>query len=206
MKKIFLVISLMLVLVSCKNEESKEIILKSDRDLWIGYQGFFLQRELLIYADDSIEEVSLIKKVSDNDEIRIAENNKILFTTKSENVGEYFIEGKIKTNKREFLFNQQIMFLPNWTNNVISYNTESYRTLRLNEKNKIYIHLSVPKKFVTISTDNGTIRETGERMIYEIIPEKTGNCNINIEIDENFSSEISLENQTIQYFVTESNN
>src|SRR5690606_35306052 len=101
---------------------------------------------------------------------------------------------------------QEIMLLPSWTNNVISYNTENHRTLKLNEKNKIYIHLSVPKKFVTISTDNGTISKTEERMIYEIIPNKTGNCNITIEIDKDFSSEISLENQTIQSSVIESNN
>ena len=90
------------------------------------------------------------------------------------------------------------MLLPKWTNNIVSYNTENHRILKLNEKNKIYIHLSAPKKFVTISTDNGTIRETEERMIYEIIPDKTGNCNITIEVDKDFSAEISLENQTIQ--------
>jgi len=205
MKKV-LFISLVLVLFSCKNEEPKEILLKSDRTYWIGHQGLFLERELLVYADDSVESVVLTKKVSENDKIRVVENNKILFTTKSDSIGQHFIEGRIKTNKREFLFKQEIMLLPSWTNNVISYNTENHRTLKLNEKNKIYIHLSVPKKFVTISTDNGTISKTEERMIYEIIPNKTGNCNITIEIDKDFSSEISLENQTIQYSVIESNN
>lgn len=203
MKKIVFVILLILLSVSCKNEQQDEILLKSDRTYWIGHQGFFLERELLVYADDSVESVVLTKKVSENDEIRVVENNKILFTTKSENVGEYFIEGRIKTNKRELLFKQEIMLLPSWTNDIVSYNTENHRTLKLNEKNRIYIHLSVPKKFVTISTDNGTINKTEERMIYEITPEKTGNCNITIEIDKNFSSEISLENQTIQYLVVE---
>lgn len=203
MKKIFFVISLVLLLVSCKNEDQQEILLKSDRAYWIGYQGIFFERELLVYADDSIENVILTKKISENDEIRVIENNKILYTTKSENVGEYFIEGKIKTNKQEFFFKQEIMFLPRWTNDIASYNTENHRTLKLNEKNKIYIRLSVPKKFLTISTDNGTIRETEERMIYEIIPDKIGNCNIAVEVDKDFSVEISLENQTIQYSVVE---
>lgn len=120
----------------------------------------------IIYADDSIENVVLTKQVSENDEIRVIENNKILFITKSDDVGEFFIEGKIKTNKRELLFKQKVMFLPSWTNDIVSYNTENYRILKLNKKNKIYIHLSVPKKYVTTSTDNGTIHETEERMIY----------------------------------------
>lgn len=200
-KKVILFLLFSLFFTSCTKEDQKEILLKSDRTYWIGHQGFFLERELLVYADDSIENVVLTKKVSENDEIRVSENNKILFTTKSDSVGQYFIEGKIKTNKRDFLFKQEIMLLPKWTNNIVSYNTENHRILKLNEKNKIYIHLSAPKKFVTISTDNGTIRETEERMIYEIIPDKTGNCNINIEIDEDFSKETGLNSQTISYSV-----
>lgn len=202
MRKIIF-ISLFFILFSCKKEEQKEITLKSDKTYWIGYQGVDFERELLVYTDDSIENVSLIQNVSENDEIRVVENNKILFITKTENVGEYFIEGKIKTNKREFLFKQQIIFLPNWTNEIISFNTENYRTLKVNEKNRIYIRLSVPPKFVTISTDNGVISKTEERMIYEITPNKIGDCNITIEVDKDFSTEIDFKSQTFQYSVIE---
>jgi|SRR5690554_4937155 len=90
----------------------------------------------IIYADDSIENVVLTKQVSENDEIRVIENNKILFITKSDDVGEFFIEGKIKTNKRELLFKQKVMFLPSWTNDIVSYNTENHRILKLNKKIK----------------------------------------------------------------------
>lgn len=179
----------------------KILFLKAIEIFGLDIKVFYSTR--IIYADDSIENVVLTKQVSENDEIRVIENNKILFITKSDDVGEFFIEGKIKTNKRELLFKQKVMFLPSWTNDIVSYNTENYRILKLNKKNKIYIHLSVPKKYVTTSTDNGTIHETEERMIYEIIPDKTGNCNITIEFDKDFSAEISLENQIIQYSVIE---
>ena len=171
MKKIITTLILLLTLISCKQNSQSEISIISNGTSWVGYKDFYFEKDLIVCGANSESQIILTKKVNETDTIYNGldkHDNHFIYSTRSSESGSFDIQGKIITNGIETVFTKEIIFLPR--SEVVGFNTKNASILKVGVENEIEIVIGVPKKYRTLSTDNGQILEKNNKTI--IIPKR----------------------------------
>ena len=200
MKKQISFIILLLIFNSCNKKTETEITLISNSTTWVGYKDFHFEKELILCGVDSVAQIKLTEKLNENDTIYSGvdnTDNRFVYSTRPKEAGHFEIKGKVLVQGKEIDFLQYIAVL-NKTE-PIGFNTKNAFDLKVGVENEIQIAIGVPKKYRTLKTNNGQIIEQENKTI--IIPERTGNCEI--EIDVKLPSDEPIEFNNVIFNVTE---
>jgi hypothetical protein len=194
------ILILLLILSSCNKKTETEITLISNSTTWVGYKDFHFEKELILCGIDSVAQIKLTKKLNDNDTIYDGvdkTDNRFVYSTRPNEAGYFEIKGKVILQGKEMDFSQNIAILPKAE--PVGFNTKNSSDLKVGVENEIKIVIGVPKKYRTLKTNNGQIIETENKTI--IIPERTGTCEI--EIDVKMPSNEPIEFKNVIFNVTE---
>jgi len=184
-----LTLIILLILSSCNLKKQSEISVISNGTSWVGYKDFYFEKDLVVCGANSESTIILTEKINENDTIYSGldkSDNRFTYATRPKKAGTFKIKGKIITDGIETTFNQEVIILPRME--VVGFNTKQASDLKVGIENEIKIIIGVPKKYRTLSTDNGKIIERNDKTI--IIPERVGACTIKIDVkmpsDEKF--------------------
>ena len=200
MRKLFSCIILFLFLSACNTKKETEVILISNNTTWVGYKDFYFEKELVLCGIDSVAQITLIEKLNQNDTIynRIDNtNNRFVYATRPKETGNFIIRGKVLIQDKEIEFSQSITVLNKAE--PVGFNTKNAFDLKVGVENEIEIVIGVPRKYRTLKTNNGQIIERDNKTI--IIPERIGNCEI--EIDVKLPSDEPIEFENVIFNVVE---
>ena len=195
MKKLLPFIITFLILSSCNKKQQIEINLNSNNTTWLGYKGFHFEKELIFCGIDSVTKIKLTEKLNKNDTIYNGINslgNRFIYTTKPNKTGFFEIKGKIEIQGKEIQFSQNIVVLPK--SEPVGFNTKNAYDLTVGIENEIDIIIGIQKKYRTLKTNNGKIFERNNKTI--IIPERTGKCEIEIDVKLPSDEKIEFKNVT----------
>lgn len=187
------------ILTSCNKKTETEITLISNNTSWVGYEGFYLEKELILCGIQDVAQIELTEKLNDSDTIydRLDKtDNRFIYATRPNRVGGFEIKGNVIINGQKKEFTQNITILPQ--SQPIGFNTKNATELKVGVENEIEIVIGVPKKYMTLKTNNGQIIERENKTI--IIPERTGTCEI--EIDVKLPSDEPFEFKNVNFNVT----
>ncbi|PHR13638.1 MAG: hypothetical protein COA40_03465 [Aequorivita sp.] len=200
MIKLIPILILLLILSSCNKKTENEITLISNSTTWVGYKDFHFEKELILCGIDSVAQIKLTKKLNENDTIYDGvdkTDNRFVYSTRPNEAGYFVIKGKVILQGKEMDFSQNIAILPKAE--PVGFNTKNSSDLKVGVENEIEIVIGVPKKYRTLKTNNGQIIEDKDKTI--IIPERTGICEI--EIDVKLPSDEPIEFNNVTFYVTE---
>ncbi|WP_410004744.1 hypothetical protein [Aequorivita nionensis] len=200
MKKLIPLIFLLLIFNSCNKKTETEITLISNSTTWVGYKDFHFEKELILCGVDSVAQIKLTKKLNENDTIYSGiddSDNRFVYSTRPNEAGYFEIKGKVILQGKEMDFSQNIAILHKAE--PVGFNTKNSSDLKVGVENEIKIIIGVPKIYRTLKTNNGQIIETDNKTI--IIPERTGTCEI--EIDVKLPSDEPIEFSNVIFNVTE---
>ena len=189
MKNLFAALLTLLVLGSCNKTIKTEITLNHNSTNWVGTKDFYFEKELILCGVDSAADIILTKKLNKNDTILNGtdnSNNRFIYSTRPNEAGFFEIQGKVITQGKELNFSQYIRILPKV--DPIGFKSKNATNLKVGVKNEVQI-VCIPKNRI-LKTDNGQIIESDGKII--IIPERTGNCEIEIELENSFDKQIIL--------------
>lgn len=178
---------------SCNSKKEIELKLKSDNTTWFAYKDFYFEKELIICGIDSVSQIKLIEKVSQNDTIYKSDNG-FIYSSRPSEVGHFEIKGKIQTLGTEIDFSQNISVIPQ--NQPIAFNKKNALNLKMGVENEVEIFTGFPKKYQTLKTNNGKIFERNDKTI--IVPDKTGNCDIEIDVSLPSNEKFMFKNVTFK--------
>jgi len=200
MRNNLLTLITLLILSSCNQNKQSEISIISNGTSWVGYKDIYFQKDLIVCGANSESTIILTEKINENDTIYSGINNsdnRFTYATRPKIAGAFKIKGKIITDRIETTFNQEVIILPRME--VVGFNTKQASDIKVGIENEIEIIIGVPKKYRTLSTDNGKIIERNDKII--IIPERVGACRI--KLDVKMPSDEKLEFNDVLFNVTE---
>ena len=182
MKKLIPLIILLLIFNSCNKKTETKITLISNNTNWVGFEGFYLEKELILCGIQDVAQIELTEKLNDNDTIYNGldeTDNRFIYATRPTKVGRFEIKGNVIINGQKKEFSQSITILPKAQ--PIGFKKENATELKVGVENEIEIVIGIPKKYRTLTTDNGKIIERESKTI--IIPERVGQCQIEIKVE-----------------------
>ena len=200
MIKLIPLIFLLLILNSCNKKTETEITLISNSTTWVGYKDFHFEKELILCGVDSAAQIKLTEKLNQTDTIYDGldkTDNRFVYSTRPKEAGHFKIKGIVLIQGKEIDFSQYIAVLNKAE--PVGFNTENAFDLKVGVENEIQIVIGVPKDYRTLKTNNGKIIERENKTI--IIPERTGTCEI--EIDVKLPSDEPIEFDNVIFNVTE---
>jgi|GEM_PF-2835037 len=200
MKKLLPLIILLLIFNSCNKKTETKITLISNNTNWVGYEGFYLEKELILCGIQDVAQIELTEKLNENDTIYDGidkTDNRFIYATRPNRVGGFEIKGNVIINGQKKEFTQNITILPK--SQPVGFKTENATELKIGVENEIEIVIGIPKKYRTLTTDNGKIIEQKNRTI--IIPERVGQCQIEIKVE--LPSNEKMEFNNVIFNVTE---
>lgn len=174
MKK-YLVLIIVLTLFSCNQKQN--LILKTNNPVWVAYQGYHFETELIICGLNENSKIELTKKLNDTDSLVKSTDNTFIYKTDAKEIGQFTIKGILSNAGTETAFEQEIVVLPKAQ--PIGYNIKNATTVMLHHENEIAIHLGLPTSVWKAKTNNGKLIQKGDNFI--LIPDRLGKCTISFE-------------------------
>ncbi|PZO25090.1 MAG: hypothetical protein DCE86_15950 [Flavobacteriaceae bacterium] len=173
MKKVILIT--VIILFSCNQKQN--LILKTNNPVWVAYQGYHFETELIICGLNENTKIELTKKLNDTDSLVKSTDNTFIYKTDAKEIGQHTIKGIISNAGTKTAFEQEIVVLPKAQ--PIGYNIKNATTVTIHQKNEIAINLGLPKSVWKAKTNNGKLMQKGDNFI--LIPDRLGKCTISFE-------------------------
>lgn len=173
MKKVILIT--VIILFSCNQKQN--LILKTNNPVWVAYQGYHFETELIICGLNENTKIELTKKLNDTDSLVKSTDNTFIYKTDAKEIGQHTIKGIISNAGTKTAFEQEIVVLPKAQ--PIGYNIKNATTVTIHQKNEIVINLGLPKSVWKAKTNNGKLIQKGDNFI--LIPDRLGKCTISFE-------------------------
>lgn len=173
MKKVIIIT--VIILFSCNQKQN--LILKTNNPVWVAYQGYHFETELIICGLNENTKIELTKKLNDTDLLVKSTDNTFIYKTDAKEIGQHTIKGIISDAGSETTFEQEIIVLPKAQ--PIGYNIKNATTVMIHQENEIAINLGLPKSVWKAKTNNGKLIQKGDNFI--LIPDRLGKCTISFE-------------------------
>lgn len=170
MKKVIIIT--VIILFSCNQKQN--LILKTNNPVWVAYQGYHFETELIICGLNENTKIELTKKLNDTDSLVKSTDNTFIYKTDAKEIGQHTIKGIISDAGSETTFEQEIIVLPKAQ--PIGYNIKNATTVMIHQENEIAINLGLPKSVWKAKTNNGKLIQKGDNFI--LIPDRLGKCTI----------------------------
>lgn len=174
MKKVIIIT--VIILFSCNQKQN--LILKTNNPVWVAYQGYHFETELIICGLNENTKIELTKKLNDTDSLVKSTDNTFIYKTDAKEIGQHTIKGIISDAGSETTFEQEIIVLPKAQ--PIGYNIKNATTVMIHQENEIAINLGLPKSVWKAKTNNGKLIQKGDNFI--LIPDRLGKCTISFEM------------------------
>ncbi|PZQ82542.1 MAG: hypothetical protein DI548_11940 [Flavobacterium johnsoniae] len=108
MKKVILIT--VIILFSCNQKQN--LILKTNNPVWVAYQGYHFETELIICGLNENTKIELTKKLNDTDSLVKSTDNTFIYKTDAKEIGQHTIKGIISNAGTKTAFEQEIIVLP----------------------------------------------------------------------------------------------
>lgn len=89
MKKVIIIT--VIILFSCNQKQN--LILKTNNPVWVAYQGYHFETELIICGLNENTKIELTKKLNDTDSLVKSTDNTFIYKTDAKEIGQHTIKG-----------------------------------------------------------------------------------------------------------------